>query len=76
MSRLVIAANWCYYLLHFQVNLVGKPKNPEEGDNFAKTKGPIPPFSSKFGCIQDVVGYATNVSALGEYQTYELHNHK
>ena len=49
----------------FQVTLEGLPKNPEELDNYYKNRGPIPKFSNEFGCIQDVVGYSVNESALG-----------
>ena len=48
-----------------QVTLEGLPKNPEEMDNYYKNRGPIPKFSNEFGCIQDVVGYRVNESALG-----------
>ncbi|PIK39898.1 hypothetical protein BSL78_23247 [Apostichopus japonicus] len=48
-----------------RVSLEGLPKNPEESDNFLRTKGPIPSFSSKFSCIQDIVVYSVNESALG-----------
>ncbi|KAJ8032799.1 Voltage-dependent calcium channel subunit alpha-2/delta-2 [Holothuria leucospilota] len=48
-----------------RVSLEGLPKNPEESDAFLRTKGPIPSFSSKFSCIQDIVVYSVNESALG-----------
>ncbi|XP_071807181.1 voltage-dependent calcium channel subunit alpha-2/delta-3-like [Asterias amurensis] len=47
-----------------RVNLKGIAKTPEELDDYYKNKGPIPSFSSKFGCIQDVVGYQANSSVL------------
>lgn len=48
-----------------KVTLEGIPTNPEELDNYYKHKGPIPQFNNKFGCIQDVVGYEANSTALG-----------
>ena len=50
-----------------QVTLEGLPKNPEEQDNYYKTKGPIPKFSNDYGCIQDLVSFSVNRSALGMY---------
>ena len=47
------------------MTLEGLPKNPEEMDNYYKNRGPIPKFSNEFGCIQDVVGYTVNETALG-----------
>lgn len=57
---------------HFitQVTLEGIPKKPEELDNYYKTRGPIPQFHSEFGCIQDVVGFKAEDSALGKYIVY------
>ena len=55
----------CLFWL-FQVTLKGIAKTPEELDDYYKNKGPIPSFSSKFGCIQDVVGYQANSSVLGK----------
>lgn len=48
-----------------KVTLEGIPKKPEELDNYYKTRGPIPQFHSEFGCIQDVVGFKAEDSALG-----------
>jgi len=48
-----------------QVTLKGLPSNPEEKDNYYKTKGPIPKFSNNYGCIQDLVSFKANPSALG-----------
>ena len=48
------------------MTLEGLPKNPEELDNYYKNRGPIPKFENNFGCIQDVVGYVVNESALGK----------
>ncbi|XP_002735490.2 VWFA and cache domain-containing protein 1-like [Saccoglossus kowalevskii] len=48
-----------------KVTLDGIAKTPEELDDYFRTKGPIPSFSNNFGCIQDVVGYQANSSALG-----------
>ncbi|XP_071499643.1 voltage-dependent calcium channel subunit alpha-2/delta-3-like [Diadema antillarum] len=48
-----------------RVSLEGIAKTPEELDNFYRYKGPIPSFSNSIGCIQDVVGYQANFSALG-----------
>ncbi|XP_052774120.1 voltage-dependent calcium channel subunit alpha-2/delta-3-like isoform X2 [Mya arenaria] len=48
-----------------KVTLEGIPKNPEEQDDYIRNKGPIPKFNSEFGCIQDVVGYSVNETALG-----------
>ncbi|XP_052254694.1 voltage-dependent calcium channel subunit alpha-2/delta-2-like isoform X2 [Dreissena polymorpha] len=48
-----------------KVTLEGIAKNPEEQDDYIRNKGPIPKFNSEFGCIQDVVGYTVNESALG-----------
>ncbi|XP_060584904.1 voltage-dependent calcium channel subunit alpha-2/delta-3-like [Ruditapes philippinarum] len=45
--------------------LDGIPKNPEEQDDYIRNKGPIPKFNNEFGCIQDVVGYSVNETALG-----------
>lgn len=47
-----------------RVTLEGLPTNPQEQDNYLKTRGPIPKFSNDFGCIQDVVGFSINSSAL------------
>ncbi|XP_038057398.1 voltage-dependent calcium channel subunit alpha-2/delta-3-like [Patiria miniata] len=47
-----------------RVNLNGIAKTPGELDDYYKNKGPIPNFSNKFGCIQDVVGYQANSSVL------------
>ena len=44
----------------------GIPTNPEELDDYYKNKGPIPAFNNEFGCIQDVVAFALNASALGQ----------
>lgn len=44
----------------------GIPKNPAEKDDYFKNKGPIPQFSSEFGCIQDVVSFSANDTALGK----------
>lgn len=49
-----------------QVTLEGIPKNPGEKDDYYKTKGPIPKFSSEYACIQKVVSFSTNDSALGK----------
>ena len=49
-----------------QVTLDGIPKNPEEQDDYMKHKGSIPKFNSEYGCIQDVVGYSVNETALGK----------
>ena len=57
------------YLLNIpliQVTLEGIPKNPGEKDDYYKTKGPIPKFSSEYACIQKVVSFSTNDSALGK----------
>ncbi|XP_013386854.1 voltage-dependent calcium channel subunit alpha-2/delta-2 [Lingula anatina] len=48
-----------------KVTLEGTPTNPEEQDNYYKNKGPIPKFSNTYGCIQDVVSFEANSSALG-----------
>jgi hypothetical protein len=48
-----------------QETLDGIPKNPEEQDDYIRNKGPIPKFNNEFGCIQDVVGYSVNETALG-----------
>ncbi|XP_069125986.1 LOW QUALITY PROTEIN: voltage-dependent calcium channel subunit alpha-2/delta-2-like [Argopecten irradians] len=48
-----------------KVTLAGIPKNPEEKDDYTKNKGPIPKFNSEFGCIQDLVGFKANDTALG-----------
>ncbi|XP_064625749.1 voltage-dependent calcium channel subunit alpha-2/delta-2-like isoform X2 [Lineus longissimus] len=48
-----------------KVTLTGFPRNPEEQDNYYKDKGPIPKFNNEYGCIQDVVGYEANQTALG-----------
>ncbi|XP_063400495.1 voltage-dependent calcium channel subunit alpha-2/delta-2-like [Mytilus trossulus] len=48
-----------------KVTLEGIPKNPAEKDDYFKNKGPIPQFSSEFGCIQDVVSFSANDTALG-----------
>ncbi|CAH1773823.1 unnamed protein product [Owenia fusiformis] len=48
-----------------KVTLKGIPQTPEETDDYYKNRGPIPKFSNSFGCIQDVVAYAANLSALG-----------
>ncbi|KAL4236042.1 hypothetical protein ACF0H5_004428 [Mactra antiquata] len=48
-----------------KVTLDGIPKNPEEKDDYNRNKGPIPKFNNEFGCIQDVVGYSVNETALG-----------
>ncbi|XP_074641618.1 voltage-dependent calcium channel subunit alpha-2/delta-2-like [Tubulanus polymorphus] len=48
-----------------KVTLIGIPTNPEALDDYYKDKGPIPKFSNEYGCIQDVVGYEANYSALG-----------
>ncbi|XP_070555607.1 voltage-dependent calcium channel subunit alpha-2/delta-2-like [Ptychodera flava] len=48
-----------------KVTLEGIAKTPEELDDYFRNKGPIPSFSNNFGCIQDVVGYQANSSALG-----------
>ena len=50
------------------MTLKGLPKNPEEQDNYYKEKGPIPKFSNDFGCIQDLVSFSVNTSALGKYE--------
>ena len=44
----------------------GIPTNPEELDDYYKNKGPIPAFNNEFGCIQDVVAFSLNASALGQ----------
>lgn len=49
------------------MTLDGIPKNPEEQDDYIRNKGPIPKFNNEFGCIQDVVGYSVNETALGIY---------
>ncbi|XP_067936801.1 voltage-dependent calcium channel subunit alpha-2/delta-1-like [Watersipora subatra] len=48
-----------------KVTLKGLPTNPEEQDDYYKTKGPIPKFSNDYGCIQDLVSFSVNRSALG-----------
>ncbi|XP_030839369.1 voltage-dependent calcium channel subunit alpha-2/delta-3-like [Strongylocentrotus purpuratus] len=48
-----------------RVSLDGIPKTPEDLDDFYRNRGPIPSFSNSGGCIQDVVGYQANTSALG-----------
>ncbi|XP_063967969.1 voltage-dependent calcium channel subunit alpha-2/delta-3-like [Lytechinus pictus] len=48
-----------------RVSLDGIPKTPEDLDDFYRYRGPIPSFSNSGGCIQDVVGYQANSSALG-----------
>ncbi|XP_067678444.1 voltage-dependent calcium channel subunit alpha-2/delta-2-like [Haliotis asinina] len=48
-----------------KVSLLGIPKKPEELDDYFRDRGPIPKFHSEFGCIQDVVSYKANDSALG-----------
>ena len=71
----------CMYRLHYllhsldmyvQVTLKGLPTNPEEQDNYYKNKGPIPKFSNDYGCIQDLVSFSVNRSALGNI-TISLH---
>ncbi|CAH1252963.1 CACNA2D2 [Branchiostoma lanceolatum] len=48
-----------------KVTLEGIPTTPRSQDDYFRNKGPIPKFSNEFGCIQDVVGFLANVSALG-----------
>nr|QJU69482.1 cacna2d1 [Nematostella vectensis] len=48
-----------------KVTLEGLLKTPEQEDDYYKNKGPIPPFRNEYGCIQDVVGYSADDSALG-----------
>ncbi|XP_041357381.1 VWFA and cache domain-containing protein 1-like [Gigantopelta aegis] len=48
-----------------KVTLAGIPKKPEELDDYYKNRGPIAMFRSDFGCIQDVVSYKADDSALG-----------
>ena len=55
------------------MTLKGLPKNPEEQDNYYKEKGPIPKFSNDFGCIQDLVSFSVNTSALGKYKMCSRH---
>ncbi|EDO28538.1 predicted protein [Nematostella vectensis] len=47
-----------------KVTLEGLLKTPEQEDDYYKNKGPIPPFRNEYGCIQDVVGYSADDSAL------------
>lgn len=49
-----------------KVTLSGIPMIPEEQDDYYKFKGPIPAFSNTYSCIQDVVRYEANATALGE----------
>ena len=58
--------------MYVQVTLKGLPTNPEEQDNYYKNKGPIPKFSNDYGCIQDLVSFSVNRSALGNI-TISLH---
>ncbi|ESO88121.1 hypothetical protein LOTGIDRAFT_165858 [Lottia gigantea] len=48
-----------------KVTLEGIPKTPEESDDYYRNRGPIPKFSSDFGCIQDVVSFKTVDDKLG-----------
>ena len=44
----------------------GQPKNPEDHDDYFKNRGPTRKFHNDFGCIQDVVSYKADDSALGK----------
>ncbi|PAA92856.1 hypothetical protein BOX15_Mlig015658g4 [Macrostomum lignano] len=48
-----------------RVTMNGIPTTPEESDNLYKTRGPIPGFSNSYGCIQDVISFEVNETALG-----------
>lgn len=63
-----------------KVTLEGIVRTPEQEDDYYKNRGPVPPFRNEYGCIQDVVGYTTDDSVLGnsfvitnEAIAYELH---
>lgn len=54
-----------------KVTLEGIVRTPEQEDDYYKNRGPVPPFRNEYGCIQDVVGYTTDDSVLGNtsYET-------
>ena len=59
------------------MTLEGIVRTPEQEDDYYKNRGPIPPFRNEYGCIQDVVGYTTDDSVLGNslrYYKYEIAN--
>ncbi|RUS88477.1 hypothetical protein EGW08_003735 [Elysia chlorotica] len=48
-----------------KVTLEGLPQKPEDNDDYYRNRGKIPNFHNDFGCIQDVVSYSADDSALG-----------
>ncbi|VEL25291.1 unnamed protein product [Protopolystoma xenopodis] len=48
-----------------RVTMVGIPRTPAEVDEALHSRGPIFGFSNSYACIQDVVSFKANDSALG-----------
>ena len=47
-----------------QVSLEGIVRTAEEEDDYLQQRGPLQRFQNQFGCVQDIVRYRANQTAI------------
>ena len=47
-----------------QASSEGVIRTAEEEDNYLQQRGPLRRFQNQFGCVQDIIRYSVNLSAI------------